>query len=60
MPSVGFKPMITASEREKTVHALDRSDTVTGILIKYHTKIYIKINNIQQMEKRKEILQRIN
>jgi hypothetical protein len=31
MPSVGFKPTIPSSEREKTVHALDRSSTVTGI-----------------------------
>jgi hypothetical protein len=30
MPSVGFGPMIPASERAKTVHALDRSATVTG------------------------------
>jgi hypothetical protein len=31
MPSVGFEPMIPASERAKTVHALDRAATVTGI-----------------------------
>jgi hypothetical protein len=30
MPFVGFEPMIPASERAKTVHALDRSATVTG------------------------------
>jgi hypothetical protein len=30
MPWVGFEPKITASERAKTVHALDRSATVTG------------------------------
>jgi hypothetical protein len=30
MPEVGFEPKITASERAKTVHALDRSATVTG------------------------------
>jgi hypothetical protein len=30
MPSVGFEPTIPASERAKTVHALDRSATVTG------------------------------
>jgi hypothetical protein len=30
MPSVGFEPMIPASERAKTVHALDLSATVTG------------------------------
>jgi hypothetical protein len=31
MPYVGFEPMITAFERAKTVHALDRSATVTDI-----------------------------
>jgi hypothetical protein len=30
MPYVGFEPTIPASERAKTVHALDRSATVTG------------------------------
>jgi hypothetical protein len=30
MPCVGFGPTIPASERVKTVHALDRSATVTG------------------------------
>jgi hypothetical protein len=30
MPCVGFEPMIPASERAKTVLALDRSATVTG------------------------------
>jgi hypothetical protein len=30
MPCVGFEPTIPASERAKTVHALDRSTTVTG------------------------------
>jgi hypothetical protein len=29
-PWVGFEPMIPASERAKTVHALDRAATVTG------------------------------
>jgi hypothetical protein len=28
---VGFEPTIPASERVKTVHALDRSATVTGM-----------------------------
>jgi hypothetical protein len=31
MPWVGFEPTVPASERAKTVHALDRSATVTGI-----------------------------
>jgi hypothetical protein len=30
MPRVGFEPMITESERAKTVHTLDRSAIVTG------------------------------
>jgi hypothetical protein len=30
MPEAGFEPTILASERAKTVHALDRSATVTG------------------------------
>jgi hypothetical protein len=30
MSYVGFEPTIPASEREKTVHVLDRSATVTG------------------------------
>jgi hypothetical protein len=33
MPRVGFEPTITASERAKTVHALDRSGTVTGYFL---------------------------
>jgi hypothetical protein len=32
MPRVGLEPTITASERAKTVHVLDRSATVTGSL----------------------------
>jgi hypothetical protein len=31
MPLVGFEPTIPASEKAKTVHALDRSTTVTGM-----------------------------
>jgi hypothetical protein len=30
MPWLEFEPTIPASERKKTVHALDRSATVTG------------------------------
>jgi hypothetical protein len=30
MPWVGFEPTIPASKQAKTVHALDRSATVTG------------------------------
>jgi hypothetical protein len=32
MPCVGYEPTIPASERGKTVHALDRSATVTGTI----------------------------
>jgi hypothetical protein len=32
MPRIGFEPTIKSSERAKTVHILDRSATVTGIL----------------------------
>jgi hypothetical protein len=32
MPCVGFEPTIPASERAKTVHALERSTTVTGLM----------------------------
>jgi hypothetical protein len=35
MPCVGFEPTIPASERAKTVHALERSATVTGQLYLY-------------------------
>jgi hypothetical protein len=31
MPWMEFEPTIPASERAKTVHALDRSATVTGM-----------------------------
>jgi hypothetical protein len=33
MSYVGFEPTIPASERAKTVHALDRAATVTGPLL---------------------------
>jgi hypothetical protein len=36
MPCVGLKPTIPASELAKTVHASDRSATVTGL--SYHMK----------------------
>jgi hypothetical protein len=35
MPWVGFEPTIPASERAKRVHALDRSATVTAIILLY-------------------------
>jgi hypothetical protein len=40
MHCVGFEPMIPASERVKTVHALDRSATVTGVL-RHYPGIYL-------------------
>jgi hypothetical protein len=36
MPWVGFEPTIPGSERAKTVHALDRSATVTGRIMAKH------------------------
>jgi hypothetical protein len=42
MPWVGFDPTIPASEREKTVHALDRAATVTGRICDIG---YIKLHN---------------
>jgi hypothetical protein len=43
MPYVGFQPTIPASEQVKTVHALDRSATVTG---DYKTYSYNKCLDI--------------
>jgi hypothetical protein len=40
MPCVGFEPTIPASEREKIVHALDRSGTVTGSKYAYTYNMY--------------------
>jgi hypothetical protein len=40
MPSVGFETTIPASERAKTVHALDRSATVTDWLFIYLHSIF--------------------
>jgi hypothetical protein len=36
MPCVGLEPTIPASEQVKTVHALDRSATVTDLFTTYH------------------------
>jgi hypothetical protein len=41
MPWVGFEPTIPASERSKTVHALERSATVTGLIKFTQTKIWL-------------------
>jgi hypothetical protein len=40
MPCVGFEHTIPASERAKTVHALDRSVTVTGTLYSVRAKTF--------------------
>jgi hypothetical protein len=42
MPYVGFELTIPASERAKTVHALDRWATVAGRSYTYHPK-YINV-----------------
>jgi hypothetical protein len=39
MPCVGFEPMIPASERAKTVHALDRAATAISSFSVYHLHI---------------------
>jgi hypothetical protein len=39
MPCVGFEPMIPAPEQASTVHALDRSATVTGYIYLYKEQI---------------------
>jgi hypothetical protein len=35
---MGFEPKITASERAKTIHAVDGSATVTGKFLYNHEK----------------------
>jgi hypothetical protein len=45
MPCVRFEPTIPASERAKTVHALDRSATVTGIIIIFNTRTPMTMPN---------------
>jgi hypothetical protein len=35
MPEAEFEPTVTVSERAKTVYALDRSATLTGVLLYY-------------------------
>jgi hypothetical protein len=39
MPELGFEPTITASELPRTVHALERSATVTGLYELYYAII---------------------
>jgi hypothetical protein len=48
MLSVGFEPTISASERAKTVHGLDRSATMTGEEIIAMTYI-INIGNMYRL-----------
>jgi hypothetical protein len=48
MAEAGFEPMVTASALAKTVHALDRSATVTGIppLIFENKERRLKMNSV--------------
>jgi hypothetical protein len=50
MSWVGFESTIPASEREKSVDALDRAATVTGLVIILAQKI--KEGNIRNNEKK--------
>jgi hypothetical protein len=43
MPRVGFEPTIPASKRAKTVHALDNSATVTGLVESVNDKLKIML-----------------
>jgi hypothetical protein len=45
IPCVGFEPTIPASERAKTMHALDRSGTVTGPVKNTSLKVVFHIPN---------------
>jgi hypothetical protein len=45
MPRVGFEPTIPASERVKTIHALDRATTVTGLYI--HTWVNLTVDKVK-------------
>jgi hypothetical protein len=55
MSWVGFEPTIAASERAKTVYALDRSATVTGKRDVYMQWINIQVNTVWIMEKNGQI-----
>jgi hypothetical protein len=50
MPRVGFEPIIAASKRAKTVHALDHSATATGLTTitynNYRNAINITLNQL--------------
>jgi hypothetical protein len=46
MPRVRFEPTIPVFERAKSVHALDRTATVTGIIMKYSWLIFIVLKNV--------------
>jgi hypothetical protein len=48
MAKAGLELAITASERSKTIHALDRSATATGFPSDYQTTI-LKDNRISEM-----------
>jgi hypothetical protein len=51
MPWVGFEPTVPASERAKTVHALERSATVTGTLNSTDTEIMIEKKQLEFIER---------
>jgi hypothetical protein len=50
MPWVGFEPTVPASERAKTVHALDRSATVTDT--RPYSVSILKVSLSKFMEKK--------
>jgi hypothetical protein len=52
MPRVGFEPTIPAFERAKTVHVLDRAETVSGKEV-LRTQIHGKFNDISSADENK-------
>jgi hypothetical protein len=48
MPEAGLEPTITASERAKTVHALERSATVTGgyTLVSLNIQVIVALRQV--------------
>jgi hypothetical protein len=46
MPWVGFEPTVPASERAKTVHPLDRSATVTGLVVNNTRKLVKGVESV--------------
>jgi hypothetical protein len=56
MSCVGFESTILTSERAKTVHALDRSATVTGQIYNPYAELYDKNKLICQQHKIKSFV----